>query len=342
MSIDIKCEGCGGGLKYNPDKQGLHCANCGSVKPIDSPVYTARKPLTAFSAPGKQINSVDTSLKCESCGAGLNSGDIIDTKCPYCGSHQINAITDGLDFLPDSIIPFTISKEKAKNIFKLWISKRKFAPNKLKKEANLGEIKGVYFPCWLYDYETLTEYNGIGIRESRDSDGDVHISRHRVNGTTPGSYKNQIEPANDMLNDMSIEQFRDYANVEQHEYHSGYLLGFSTANNTNNVTDAFEREKRQKALEIENRIKRQLGYDRYENFTTTTNFMNVTWSYTLLPVWISEYTYGGKTYKFIINGRTGNIVGKAPKSKWKIFFTALGSVLVGALFILLILLFELT
>ena len=31
MSIDIKCEGCGGGLKYNPDKQGLHFANCGCV-----------------------------------------------------------------------------------------------------------------------------------------------------------------------------------------------------------------------------------------------------------------------------------------------------------------------
>jgi len=335
MEPKNKCEGCGGTLVFDPDKGGLWCENCGNIKILQTPAYVKTKPLNQQSM-AERKEGVDLNVKCENCGASLSQGDIIDTKCPYCGSNQINAIHEGMEYMPDSIIPFAISKRKATNLFKLWIKKRKFAPNDLKKKADINSMHGIYLPCWLYDYDTYTQYSGIGVREYTDKDGDTHTIRKRISGEVNNSYKNQIEPASSALQEMSIEQFRDYTNVQQHEFDSGYILGFQTANLENDVVTAFSREQKQKSVEIEENIKRNLNYDRYENFVTSTTFGNVLWSYTLLPVWFTEYQYKDKTYKILVNGRTGSIIGKAPKSAWKIFFLVLGIVIgVGGLAILI-------
>lgn len=334
MKTKNKCVGCGGSLRFNPDKGGLYCENCGSVTPIDTPLFRKYKLLVNDSCPVRQ-EGADVSLKCESCGANLNVGEVIDTTCPYCGSHQVNCVNDGLEYIPDSIIPFAISKHKANLIFKLWIKKRKFAPNKLKKIDISSEMKGMYFPCWLYDYKTITEYQGIGVREYTDNDGNTHTTRKRISGSRPGSYVNEIEPANDMLGSFNIEQFKDYTGIAQHEYDSGYVLGFLTANNTNKVVDAFAREQKQKQVQIEEDIKTSLGYDRYENFMSRTSFFEVKWSYTLLPLWVCDYEFNKKKYRFLINGRTGSIVGKAPKSPLKILSLVSG-ILIGVVGVVLL------
>jgi hypothetical protein len=38
----------------------------------------------------------------------------------------------------------------------------------------------------------------------------------------------------------------------------------------------------------------------------------------LLPVWIMAYEYGGRPYRFLVNGQTGQADGTAPVSPWKI------------------------
>ena len=324
---DSKCMGCGGSLKYSPDDKALACENCGAKTPLPEKGFLKSKFLSADSIPDKQGEGTG-SVKCISCGAILNVGEVIETTCPYCGSHQTAGLHEGLEYNPDSIIPFAISKKKATSIFKLWINKRKFAPNALKKKANIENMKGIYFPCWLYDYKTSTYYSGVGVKEYKDSDGNTRTTRKNISGNVAGVYTNEIEPANDMLAEYNIEMFKDYARLEQYEYDSGYILGFTTANNTNGVYDAFGRERKQKTLEIEKNIKRRLGYDRYENFVTKTNFTDVKWSYTLLPLWVCDYEFKNKKYRFLINGKTGAIIGKAPKSGWKIFFLILG-ILIG-------------
>lgn len=38
----------------------------------------------------------------------------------------------------------------------------------------------------------------------------------------------------------------------------------------------------------------------------------------LLPVWMAAYKYRGKTYRFVVNGRTGRVQGERPYSAMKI------------------------
>ena len=60
---------------------------------------------------------------------------------------------------PESILPFRVDLRKARDAFAAWIKSRWFAPNALKKMANLGQLSGIYVPYWTYDAMTYT-YSG--------------------------------------------------------------------------------------------------------------------------------------------------------------------------------------
>jgi len=100
-------------------------------------------------------------------------------------------------------------------------------------------------------------------------------------------------------------------------------LIYADKGNTGKVL-GFVDEKSQKSMEIEQEIKNSLGYDYYENFTSDTSFYNVSWAYSLLPIWVCKFKYKKKFFNFMINGKTGNIKGKTPKSGWKIFSLVAG------------------
>ena len=52
-----------------------------------------------------------------------------------------------------------------------------------------------------------------------------------------------------------------------------------------------------------------------------------------MPVWIGAYRYGDKVYRFLVNGQTGEFIGDAPKSMWKMLGVALAiiAVILGAI-----------
>jgi hypothetical protein len=44
----------------------------------------------------------------------------------------------------------------------------------------------------------------------------------------------------------------------------------------------------------------------------------ITYKHILLPVWLSAYRFNAKVYRFMVNARTGEVVGERPYSAWKI------------------------
>ena len=54
---------------------------------------------------------------------------------------------------------------------------------------------------------------------------------------------------------------------------------------------------------------------------------DLTFKHILLPMWVSAYLFKGKTYRFVVNGQTGEVEGESPKSGWKIFFLVAGILL---------------
>ena len=56
----------------------------------------------------------------------------------------------------------------------------------------------------------------------------------------------------------------------------------------------------------------------------------------LLPVWINAYQFRGETYRFLVNGQTGEVIGTAPISYVKVFLVALAIVAVALLILALV------
>jgi hypothetical protein len=52
-------------------------------------------------------------------------------------------------------------------------------------------------------------------------------------------------------------------------------------------------------------------------------------------VWLLTYNYGPRTFQVVINGFTGTIAGKYPKSWVKIFFAVLGGLIVAGIIALI-------
>ena len=50
---------------------------------------------------------------------------------------------------------------------------------------------------------------------------------------------------------------------------------------------------------------------------------NKKYSYLLLPIWICNYYFKEKLYNFFINGNTGKVTGKVPRSPFKIILFVL-------------------
>ena len=77
------------------------------------------------------------------------------------------------------------------------------------------------------------------------------------------------------------------------------------------------------AEEQKGRCSRDVPGDTQRGLSVRNEFSHVTFKHVLLPIWIAAYRYNGKPYQFLVNGQTGEVVGKAPWSFWKIFFFCL-------------------
>jgi hypothetical protein len=69
---------------------------------------------------------------------------------------------------------------------------------------------------------------------------------------------------------------------------------------------------------IERDVKFDIGGDRQRVSDIDTSLGNLTFKHVLLPVWLAAYKYRGKTYRFVVNGRTGRVQGERPYSAIKI------------------------
>ena len=69
---------------------------------------------------------------------------------------------------------------------------------------------------------------------------------------------------------------------------------------------------------IEQDVRRDIGGDQQRISGLRTDVGELTFKHVLLPVWLAAYRYRGKSFRFVVNGRTGNVQGERPYSAIKI------------------------
>ena len=86
------------------------------------------------------------------------------------------------------------------------------------------------------------------------------------------------------------------------------------------LDEGFERAREIMAPIIRRDIERDIGGDHQRIHAADTRYGAIRFKHILLPVWLAAFRFRDKTYRFVVNGRTGKVQGERPYSAWKIIF----------------------
>jgi hypothetical protein len=241
-------------------------------------------------------------------------------------------------------VPFKVDKPGANSKFEAWLGALWFRPNDLKKMAKLQEMGGVYIPFWTFDawarsdwtadagyyyYETEYYTDSEGERQSRE------VQRTRwepASGWRQDFFDDTLVCASKGLPPELVAKFQTFDTKQLSPYQPEFLAGWRAESYAIDLMPAWGSAQEDMSRTQESRCGHDVPGDTHRALSVRNQFSHVTFKHVLLPIWIAAYRYNGKPYQFLVNGQTGEVVGKAPWSFWKIFFAVLlGVILVGGI-----------
>lgn len=349
-SDSYPCPGCGAEMHYNPADKNMKCEFCGTTDEIN---FEENPNIKEYSM-DKAQEEADTDwgkklrvLHCESCGAETNiEAEAKAVACPFCGSsHIIKENEKSTRIKPESLIPFTIDKKKAREGFKEWLKGKWLAPNSLKREAKSDKLQGVYIPYWTYDSNTSSNYvakrgtyyyvtktvtNDKGetsterVRKTRWTTVTGNLSKYYDDIMVPGS-KNHLGGLLDRADNYNLNSLVKYS--------PKFLSGFMAERYNMDLKEGWKEGKKIMDSMIKEDIRRKVGGDEFRLVNKDTIFGDVVYKHFLVPVWISNYSYKGKNYQYVVNGQNGRLEGHYPKSPVKIaLLVLLGALIAGGIY----------
>ncbi len=334
------CASCGAELKYKPGSHQIKCEYCGYEEFIEQAKSSFEElelqHYLKVVGDNAYTDTIDL-LHCKNCGGNQHVEENYKSlHCVYCGEPLIREDMEREGWIsPGALIPFQIDSKKARKIFKNWVRKLWFAPNKLKRAALDPEgIHGLYVPYWTFDAQLYASYQG----ERGDYYYETQTYRTKEGTRTRQVRKTRWSPAagsvdgfvDDILINASEKKQREipqnisHWNIKQlAPFNSKYLSGFITEKYTIPLKEGHHKSF-QRAKDIAySWIRRDIGGDTQRIHHANIKLSDETFKHVLLPVYISSYKYNGKKYQFYINGQTSAIHGTRPYSFWKIFFLIL-------------------
>ncbi|MCC8179847.1 MAG: hypothetical protein LIP23_02915 [Planctomycetes bacterium] len=339
------CRNCGGPLVFTPGTTQIKCPYCGTINeiPIDQDASDYLKENDYLEALEKEESHqtaqgdgpVAEAVRCTNCGAETTiSPEITSDNCPYCGTPLAMQNHFAFKLNVQAVLPFAIDSDKAITIYRQWVGSRWFAPNDFKRRATREEtMKGVYMPYWTYDTQTVTYYTG--------QRGDAYYTTQRVmvnqNGKmvpqmrqvrqirwTPASGKvavgfdDVLVPASNSLPIYLADALEPWQLDNLKPFRNEFLSGFTTETYKFSLKQGFEDAKQRMAPSIRQAVASHIGGDEQRISSMKSQYDKITFKHILLPVWISAYAYGGRTFRFTVNAQTGEASGDRPWSVWKI------------------------
>ncbi len=358
------CKSCGAKLSFAPGTTSLKCDFCGAVNEFDEATTIVEELdldawLTKLEA--EQETHDQEHLKCKNCGGEQTlPANLYASACIFCGTPITSQSYAQRQIKPKSLVPFKITKLQAQDKWRAWLRGLWMAPNALKKYAQSdGGIKGLYVPFWTFDANTATQYAGQRGDDRTESYTTTNSSGERVTQTRTITDWTSVSGSvsffhNDVLvtgsrtafgsNDQGSGNFgissggaigsaimsafssklRTWNTGELVPYQEEYITGFQAEAYSVDLKSAFVQGKQQIDATVQSLIRQDIGGDHQRISSFNTRYSHLTFKHILLPMWVSAYLFSGKTYRFVVNGQTGEVEGESPKSGWKIFFLVMG------------------
>jgi LSD1 subclass zinc finger protein len=352
ISNQLDCRECGALLKYAPGTAHLKCEYCGCANEIKEAASVTIVEEIDFEKFLNE-NNADVekheilTVKCDNCGASSSlKPNITSDSCPFCASPiVVSGGTASSIIKPKYLLPFKIDQKPAFEQFRNWVKSLWFAPNDLKQYVdNAEKLNGMYIPYWTYDSKTISEYTGqrgdnYTTTESYTTiENGKSVSRTRTvtkirwsyaSGTVYNNFDDVLILASNSLPEKYTNALEPWDLENITAYNDKFLSGFRSESYQVGVKDGFEKSKVVMDNGIRNSINNDIGGDHQRITSVETKYNDITFKHILLPVWLSAYRYNEKVFRFMINGRTGEVQGERPYSAIKIILAVLGVITIG-------------
>jgi hypothetical protein len=119
------------------------------------------------------------------------------------------------------------------------------------------------------------------------------------------------------------------------DYRAELLSGFQTERYAVDLREGFEKARAVMDAAIRVLCTQDIGGNHQRLHSVRTQHVGITFKHILLPVWLAAYRYRDQTYRILVNGRTGRVVGTRPYSWVKItlLVLAIAAVVAAVLFL---------
>jgi rubredoxin len=344
----FSCPSCGGEAQWNPAKKLLVCPFCGTTSPAQAELDAAGKEqivehdlvaaLRGLPDAARGWQAEKTSVKCQSCQAiSVFDAARVGQRCDFCGSTALVPYEEVKDaFRPESLLPMKISEDQVRDSIRQWYASRWFAPNKLKHAALTDIVKGLYIPYWTFDaqvhadwtaesgyyyYETETYTDANGRQQTRQ----VQKVRWQPSaGALDHFFDDELVPASRGVQPEMLRQIEPFpSTTELVPYNAGFLSGWVVERYQIDLVTAAKLSRDRMEREVYALCAAKVPGDTHRNLNVETDYSGQTFKHILVPIWLLIYNYGTQHYQVVINGYTGRIAGKYPKSWVKILFAVL-------------------
>jgi transcription elongation factor Elf1 len=268
-------------------------------------------------------------FKCSSCGAEV----VIDTssqasaRCHWCrNTLSVNQqIPNGA--IPDTVLPFKVSKADAKKEIETFVGKRKFyAHPEFRKEFTTDNIMGVYLPYMIVDANTHISLTGqgehevnrytekIGDRTITYYDADLYdVERDfdlTIEGLTIESSKDKLDTNSSNRTNNIINSIMPFDTENCVKWDANYIKGYTSEKRDTNVDDL------KGIVEAQSKdIARFAANETLEDYDRGVRWDNENlklkgqqWKAAYLPIWLYSYQEEKKDKKLLhyvaVNART--------------------------------------
>ena len=343
------CPNCGADYRFAPAEGKLICDHCGHEEPVEgvSAHVPAIRELDFRAAIEARLPEAETeetrTTKCPNCGAMVEfDADLHATECPFCATPVVTDTGVHRHIKPRGVLPFGIDEPKARQAMTDWLGRLWFAPNGLQEYARKGrKMQGIYVPYWTYDADTRSAYRGergtiYYVTETVIRDGkpqQVQVQKIRwtpASGRVKRFFDDVLVLASRSLPKRYTDALEPWDLSSLEPYRPEFLAGFRAEGYQVELAEGFEEARAYMDRIIERDVKFDIGGDAQRVHGIDTAISDVTFKHILLPVWLAAYKYRGKTYRFVVNGRTGRVQGERPWSAWKIAVAVVLGAIVAA------------
>jgi len=347
----FRCENCGGELAYDAASAKLKCAHCGATRDVPAEGHhqvVERDLFQGLAAAPRGLGTAVRVHRCQECGANVSFPEgVAATKCTFCGSSKVLDQAENRNAIrPESLVPFSFDKKAANAAFARWIGKLWFRPNDLKHIAKVQEVNGVYVPFWTYDAQVSSQWRAergwhyYEEEETTDANGQRQTKRVQRTRWEPAwgqrrdFHDDVLVCASKGLPDNLAEHLRTFNTKQLVPYAPGYIAGWRAEEYAVELQEGWARAQATIEEGQRRRCASDVGGDTHRSLSVSNEYTGLTYKHALLPVWIAAYRYQQRVFRFLVNGQTGEVVGKAPWSAVKIilFLLVLAAIIATIVF----------